>query len=122
MELVNIQDWASKPIKTISITQDVGGQSYDLKVREFIPREGDSLERRWKTDGVEQSFKCAPYGIVNMADAGRTLAQFADRTLGSSICYYIDEDDQLLRKTYTMAYRYSEIAEVSKPNLSAKLC
>jgi len=121
MELVDIQDWASKRIKTITITQDVSGEFYDLKVREFIPREDDSLERKWKTDGIEQSFKCAPYAIADMKEAGRTLAHFADRTLESSICYYIDEDDKLLRNTYSMAYRYSKFAEVSKSNLSARL-
>jgi hypothetical protein len=122
MELVDIRDWASKRIKTITITQDIDGEFYDLEVRKFIPREGDSLERKWKTDGVEQSFKCAPYAITDMKEAGRTLAQFADRTLGSSICYYIDEDDKLLRNTYSMAYRYSEFTEVCNPNLLARLC
>ncbi|KAF2183196.1 hypothetical protein K469DRAFT_584113 [Zopfia rhizophila CBS 207.26] len=117
MEVVDIRDWASKDIKTITITQDVGGTSYKLKVRRFKPIEGDSLERKWKTDGVEQSFKCAPYGIADMKEAGRTLAEFAERTLGTAISFYIDETDVLLRSTYSMAYRYSRFAEREEERL-----
>jgi hypothetical protein len=113
MEISDIQNWDSTEIKTIAITQDVGGKSYNLKVRKFIPVEGDALERGWKTGGVEQTFKCAPYAIANMKEAGRTLAHFADRTLESTICHYIDETDTLLRSTYHMAYRYSMFVEVS---------
>ena len=112
MEIVDIRNWASTEIKTISITQDVGATSYDVKVREFIPLEGDALARKWKTDGVEQSFVCAPYGIADMKEAGSTLSKFADQTLGTAISFYIDESDDLLRDTYRMAYRYSRFAEV----------
>jgi hypothetical protein len=112
MEIHNIKVWASGNIKTITITQDVAGTSYNLKVRRFVPVRGDSLSRRWKTDEEEQSFECAPYAISNMEEAGRTLEQFAEESLKSSICFYIDETDKLLRNTYTMAYRYSIYAEV----------
>jgi len=114
MEISDIRDWDSTEIKTIAITQDVGGKSYNLKVRKFIPVEGDALERRWKTAGVEQTFKCAPYAIADMKEAGRTLSHFADRTLESTICHYIDETDTLLRSTYHMAYRYSMFVESEK--------
>ncbi|KAF2473832.1 uncharacterized protein BDR25DRAFT_217243 [Lindgomyces ingoldianus] len=113
MEIMDIpaQHWASKEIKTIQITQDVGGTCYKLKVRQFKPTDGDSLERRWKTNGKPQYFKCTPYAIANMKEAGKVLSEFADRTVGTAISHYIDETDVLLRSTYTMAYRYSRMAE-----------
>jgi hypothetical protein len=113
MEIVDIKDWCSPVIKTIHITQDVGGAFYKLKVREFNPIQGDALERKWVTNGETQSFKCAPYAIVNMKKAGHTLAKFAEEHLGAAICYYIDETDKLMRDTYSMTYRYSLYAEVS---------
>jgi len=112
MEIVDIKNWRSSEIKTIGITQDVGGSSYNLKVREFIPLDGDALERKWKTNGVQQSFRCTPYAIADMKQAGRQLIRFADQHLEASICYYIDESDKLLRSTYAMAYRYSLYADV----------
>ncbi|PMD12241.1 hypothetical protein NA56DRAFT_502127 [Hyaloscypha hepaticicola] len=111
MEISDIRDWDSTEIKTIAITQDVGGKFYSLEVRKFIPVEGDALERKWKASGVDQTFKCAPYAIADMTDAGRRLSHFADRTLESTICHYIDETNTLLRSTYHMAYRYSIFAK-----------
>jgi hypothetical protein len=125
MAIVEIDGWASEKTKTITITQDVAGIKYDIQVRKFIPLPGDFLARKWKTNGIEQSYECTPYGIANMKQAGRTLANFIDRTLGDQICYYIDESDGLLRKTYMMAYRYSNFANVgsrSAPLSRRTLC
>jgi hypothetical protein len=113
MDVVDITDWASHEIKTIRITQDVDDNAYDLQVRKFVPQLGDHLQRRWKTKGVDQSFECTPYGIADTQQAGKTLAEFADRTLKSSIDFYISENEPFLFKTYCMAYHHSQTAEVS---------
>jgi hypothetical protein len=113
MEVTDIKDWASSEIKTITITQGVAGNSYDIQVRQFVPQDGDALERRWKTDGVEQSFPCAPYGIANMKETGKMLAGYADRTIKSSIEFYVSKQEPLLYRTYSMAYSHSQSAEVS---------
>jgi len=112
MEISDIRDWDSTEIKTIAITQDVAGKFYSLNVRKFTPVEGDAMERKWKACGADQTFKCAPYAIADMREAGRRLSIFADYTLESTICHYIDETDTLLRSTYHMAYRYSTFATV----------
>ncbi|KAL9607868.1 MAG: hypothetical protein Q9167_007257 [Letrouitia subvulpina] len=91
--------------------RDVGGAYWNLEVRKFIPVQSDALERRWKINGVEQTFRCEQYAIADMKKAGRTLKCFVNKTIGQAICYYIDETDKLLRSTYLMAYRYSILAE-----------
>src|ERR1700739_3498841 len=96
MEVADIDTWASKEIKTITITQGVAGNKYDIQVRQFVPQFGDALERRWKTNGVEQTFPCAPYGIADMKQTGQVLARYADRTLESSIEFYISKREPLL--------------------------
>jgi hypothetical protein len=113
MDVIDIKTWASEEIKTIRITQDVTGNSYDLQVRRFVPQLGDSMQRRWKSNGIDQSFECAPYGIADMKQAGKLLTEYADRTLESSIEFYISKDEPLLYKTYRMAYYHSQHAEVS---------
>ncbi|KAH8891757.1 hypothetical protein GQ53DRAFT_647975 [Thozetella sp. PMI_491] len=112
MEMTEISTWASDQIKTISCTQDVMGTKFELKVRKFAPVAGDALARKWKRDGVERTYDCPPYAIASMKDAAKVMARFVDRTLSSSIFFYVDETDKLLRDTYTMAYRQSKIAEV----------
>jgi hypothetical protein len=113
MEMVDILTWASEDVKTIRCTQDVFDTSFRLKVRKFVPIAGDSLARRWKRHGVARSFECPPYAIANMKEAGSVMSTFLARTLGSAICFYIDETDNLLRGTYEMAYRLSKLAQVS---------
>jgi hypothetical protein len=119
MHIVDIDSWASDVVKTISVTQGVGDSYYELRVRKFVPHVGDSLQRKWKTNGYAMSYDCEPYAIVDMAETGKTLMKFADENLGKSINYYIndkDDNDNLLRRTYAMAYKYSHCAEVrSRP-------
>jgi hypothetical protein len=123
MEMTEISTWASDQIKTISCTQDVMGTKFELKVRRFTPVAGDALARKWKRDGVERTFDCPPYAIASMKEASRVLARFVDRTLSSSIFFYVDETDKLLRDTYMMAYRQSKIAEVwPRPDAVAATC
>ena len=117
MEIVDIHEWASRDIRTINITQHVthlrgGWIGYPIKVRQFVPRPGDSLARRWKVDGVEDFYDCAAYGIADMAEAASVMEGVVDDTLLDAINLYIDEKDKLLRSTYMMAYRYSQSAQV----------
>lgn len=111
----------SENVKTVTITQDIGGTSYKVKMRKFRPAAGDSMERKWRRNERQCSYECSPYAIANMKGTGKTLAEFSERTLGAAICHYIDETDPLLRDTYAMAYRYSRFAEVSRPTISARV-
>jgi hypothetical protein len=115
MVVADIQSWASDEIKTIRITQGVAGNTYEIKVRQFVPQREDKMARRWKTNGVEQSFECTPYGIADMQETGKMLIRFADDTLESSIDFYIPKEDPLMYRTYGMAYSHSRNAEVRFP-------
>lgn len=113
MKIVEIQEWESPDVKTIELTQDVGGASYKVNVRKFIPVEGDSLERKWTTNGERRSYRCATYAIVNMKETGQQMLKFVEDNITTAIAYYIGDSDELLRETYSMAYKHSESAEAS---------
>jgi hypothetical protein len=112
MKIVDIQNWVSPEIKTIKLTQRFGNTSYELQVRQFVPEEGDSLERRWKSNGIQKSHFCAPYAIHKMEEAARTLKQFVDRNVIANVKHYINDNDGLLYPVYAMALKYSTQAEV----------
>jgi hypothetical protein len=112
MEVIDITNWDNDDIKSIDITQDVGNTHFTLQVRKFRPVEGDALSRKWKSNGAEYSYECAPYAIADMKEAGKTMFQFAQSNLKTAIRFWIDENDPLLRSTYNMAYNYSTSAEV----------
>jgi hypothetical protein len=113
MKITEITNWASSDIKTIYITQDVGDLSYPLCVRQFIPQDGDSLERRWKTRGMDRSYQCTSYAIKNMKEPSENLLVFIDDSIESFINHYIDKSDPLLYKTYLMALQCSDQLDVS---------
>ncbi|KAK4449695.1 hypothetical protein QBC34DRAFT_298813 [Podospora aff. communis PSN243] len=119
MDMVDISRWASKTIRTINITQFVPRSdgvriiTYPVEVRQFVPElPGDALSRKWKFDGVEESYDCEPYGIADMEKTGATMKKVVEDSILDSINFYIRGKDTLLRKTYLMAYQYSEL-----PNL-----
>lgn len=123
--MVEIETWASAEVKVITVTQDVfGGSTFDIRCREFIPVEGDSLERTWKKDGVTQYYRRAPYAIANMKETARAITRFVATNIGSCIKHYINvKDDRLLQSTYAMAYAMvfqpRRFAGVSSPRSSS---
>lgn len=111
MQMIEIQDWQSPEVRTITLTQDIGDATYDLRVRQFIPKEGDALERAWNSRTPQRPFPCAPYAIASMKETAQLLCNFVDRNIGVFVEYYTDETDKLIRNTYVMAYRYAHIIE-----------
>ena len=117
--MIEINTWRSADVKVIYITQDVlGGSTFEIRCREFIPVEGDSLERIWKKRGITQKYPRAPYAIANMKETGDAVARFVANNVSSSIEHYISiTTDKLLQSTYSMAYamvfRSAQFAQVS---------
>jgi hypothetical protein len=116
MKVEDITDWESPETKTIEITPDKGGSIFRLKVREFIPVEGDTLYRKWVSKGVKKTYDCPPYAIEDMRQAGIDLQRTIDENVASIVESEIDDTDTLFWNTYSMAFRYSHFAEVSQPN------
>jgi len=113
MDIVEITEWASPEVKTITITQGVGETSYQVQVKEFVPQDGDSLERKWKSGGVQKSHRCAPYAIANMKDAALILKRFVDENIAITISDAVDRNDKLLRPAYDIALNLAQHSQVS---------
>jgi hypothetical protein len=111
MEIEDIKEWKSGDLKIITVTQDVGSASYNLQVREFLPIEGDSLNRVWNSRNGQKHHPCTPYAIANMRQMSRVIDQFVDDNIETFIDYYIDRTDKLMYSTYKTAYQYSRQVE-----------
>ncbi|KAK5449278.1 hypothetical protein LTS15_008820 [Exophiala xenobiotica] len=114
MEMIDIDLWQSPETKTITITQDFGGTSYDLQVREFVPLPGDLLEEVWTDNGIIKTHKIPPYAIADMEAAAKAIQGFVDRSMYAYIAKTAKEDS-LLWDTYLMAFRQLGSANVSIP-------
>ncbi|KEZ43459.1 hypothetical protein SAPIO_CDS4651 [Scedosporium apiospermum] len=104
MEIVEIVDWASDEIRTITLTQDIGDSSYDIQVREFNPVLGDSLDRSWNSASKVHSHPCTPYAIHNMKETADAISKFVDANTETFISHYVDREEELLWNTYWKAY------------------
>lgn len=112
MTMREISSWASPEVKTITVTQEVGGTSYELRVREFVPQPGDSLERTWFSNGEHKSHKTANYAIANMRVTSAILQRFVHGNVGVTIAHSVNHADMLLGPTYRMALKLQTQAEV----------
>ncbi len=123
MKIVEIKEWETSEVRTVELTQDIGNAVYKVNVRQFIPVEGDALERKWTTNGEARSYKCSSWAIVNMRETGQQLMKFVEDHIKTSIEYFIGNSDELLRSTYDMAFEHSEkaAASTSKRYLNNKL-
>jgi hypothetical protein len=118
MEIREIDDWASPEVKTIYITQDVGGPArlwFPLVVRRFVPQPGDALSRNWSTNGVPRNHPCAQYAVASMGDTVPLLMEYVRGQVATAINFYVPRDDDLLHSTYKVAYWYAQTADVSGP-------
>jgi len=110
----NINAWASPDIKTIRVTQNYGEEAGMLfKVREFIPMQGDSLNRWWTDGNVIKSVDVPHYAIVDMDEAFRTTKEYIVNAGPEFFKGTLKDYDKLIWYTYTEALNFSNIAKVN---------
>ncbi|KAI1138635.1 hypothetical protein F5Y05DRAFT_45398 [Hypoxylon sp. FL0543] len=114
MDIVDIQDWASEEVKTIYISQAFLDAPYPVKVREFIPREGDLIEEKWVTNGVEKSHWVPRYALADMEKHAEELQAFIDHNVGKYIVGAIGTEDDFLWDTYCMAFKRANNAKTHR--------
>ncbi|CAG8961672.1 hypothetical protein HYFRA_00006209 [Hymenoscyphus fraxineus] len=106
----NITKWASPERKQLVVTQDYGPTTLTFTVREFIPLEGDMLERQWSDNGVIKSVPIPHYAIVDMAEALQVHREFIVNQGAQFFKSILDFNDRLLWDTYDTAIWFSNEA------------
>ncbi|KAH0595968.1 hypothetical protein MHUMG1_06518 [Metarhizium humberi] len=100
-----IQKWASSDVKSISISAGYSTKCIELKVRKFVPQEGDKLERTWDFEGRKRSVKIPPYALMDL-DYGKSAYESHIRdTMGDTLQYVAERSCGLLKKTYMQAFQ-----------------
>ncbi|KAG4416258.1 hypothetical protein IFR04_010604 [Cadophora malorum] len=108
MEMNDVSSWANSEIRRIEITQDYSPNHIVLRVRKFIPADGDKLSREWKHAGERKEVPVPPYAIESLKEAERT---YRDYILKEGMQFFIktlDRNDALIFDTYTMAIKASK--------------
>lgn len=110
-------DWASDEIYIISVSQIFLDARYDLKVRRFIPRDGDRLEKVWRENGQIRRFAVPPYAIANMEEAAESINVMVETSLHTYLNSLFkqqpkDHSGNFLWETYLFAFQFSNELKV----------
>ena len=103
----DVSSWANSDIRRIEITQDYSPNHIVLRVREFVPVEGDKLSTEWKHAGERKEVPVPPYAIESLKESERT---YRDYILQEGMQFFIktlDRKDALVFDTYIMAVKAS---------------
>lgn len=110
----NISNWASDEIKIIHVSEGYTRRPVELRVRRFIPQEGDKLERSWVVNGVRRSVSIPPYAIVDLEAARKAYSEHIDRGITECLEAIVKSRRSLLWKTYDLAWQMAQDEKVSK--------
>ncbi|OTB02121.1 hypothetical protein M426DRAFT_205855 [Hypoxylon sp. CI-4A] len=99
----DISQWASSDIKRVRVTEGYTEQPVELRVRQFIPQEGDKLERSWVYEGTKKEVKIPPYAIVNLEEAKSTYTAYIQQGLPECCKKVLSSKGRLIGWTYGQA-------------------
>jgi hypothetical protein len=101
----NISNWASDEVKIIKVSEGYTSRSVELRVRRFVPQDGDKLDRSWVVNGEKRSVPIPPYAIVDLDAARKAYSEHIDRGIMECFKTVLEPHDNLLWKTYALAWR-----------------
>ncbi|KAI2602016.1 hypothetical protein GGR54DRAFT_654819 [Hypoxylon sp. NC1633] len=116
----DISQWASPETKLVKVTEGYTEQPIELRVRQFVPQEGDRLERSWVHEGTRKNVKIPPYAIVNLEEAKSTYTNYIKQALPECCKKVLSSKEKLLLFTYAAAIKASRDQNID-PKESALL-
>jgi hypothetical protein len=103
----DISHWASMETRRVRVTEGYTEQAVELRVREFVPQDGDSLERSWFYNGIRRRVTIPAYAIVNLEEAKAAYSNYINRSLPECCKKILLGKDKLLVATYWAALKAS---------------
>ncbi|PVH82364.1 hypothetical protein DL98DRAFT_414946 [Cadophora sp. DSE1049] len=108
MEMNDVSTWADSEIRRIEVTQDYSPNPIVLRVRKFIPIDGDMLSRTWKYAGEDKEAVLPPYAIESLKEAERAYRDYIFKEGMQFFLSTLKRKDALVFDTYTMAIKASK--------------
>ncbi|KAL7628686.1 hypothetical protein AAE478_000201 [Parahypoxylon ruwenzoriense] len=116
----DISQWASSETRRVKVTEGYTEQPVELRVRQFVPQDGDALERSWVHNGTRRWVKIPPYAIVNLEEAKGTYTNYIKQGLPECCKKVLSGKERLLLVTYGAAIKASRDSSID-PKESALL-
>jgi hypothetical protein len=114
MDMVDIQEWASKEMVTLQISNISIDAPFELRVRKFVPVEGDVTDRAWfdKTTNSMRVCRIPPYAIASMAQASEAYEKMIESNVANYVTHMVGNLDRLVWDTYREAFLQVTEAQV----------
>ncbi|KAI0120288.1 hypothetical protein F4776DRAFT_655877 [Hypoxylon sp. NC0597] len=103
----DISNWASLETKKVRVTEGYTEQAVELRVRQFIPQEGDRLERSWVHEGTRKRVTIPPYAIVSLEEAKSTYSAYIKQGLPECCKKVLSGKEKMILVTYGAAIKAS---------------
>ncbi|KAL1913086.1 hypothetical protein Sste5344_001174 [Sporothrix stenoceras] len=117
--LDDVGHWASSEVRIVRISEGYTHEFVELRVRKFVPQDGDSLERSWVApNGETRSVQIPPYAVIEPEAIAPQYSAYIKRGL-VTCCKNVlaDKKDTILWPTYWVALN---LTRESSHNLSEK--
>ncbi len=101
----DISHWASTETRKVKVTEGYTRDTVELRVRQFVPQDGDSLERSWVHDGVRKRVMIPAYAIVNLEEAKSAYSAYINSSFVECCRKVLLGKDKLLLATYGAALK-----------------
>lgn len=107
--LDDVGHWASSEVRIVRITEGYTNEYVELRVRKFVPQDGDSLERSWVApDGQSRSVQIPPYAVIEPESIGPQYSSYIKKGLVACCDHVLSEHkNTLIWPTYWVAVNLS---------------
>ncbi len=113
-----IQKWASSDIKVIQVAEGYSDNCLRLRVRRFIPQDGDKLERTWSHDGHQRSVRIPPYALIDIEEGKKAYSKHILESMNQAFSSILDRPGELLHKTYQQTLQFCKATSTPMDSLA----
>ncbi|KAI2628897.1 hypothetical protein GGS21DRAFT_228149 [Xylaria nigripes] len=110
----DISHWASADTRKVKVTEGYTQHPVELRVRQFVPQEGDSLERSWVYNGIRKRVAIPAFAIINLEEAKGAYSSYISRNLPECCRNVLSGKDKLLAATYCVTLRAARHPETDE--------
>lgn len=104
----DISLWESPDTKWVRVTEGYTNHSILLRVRRFVPQDGDSLSRTWVANGQKREVDIPAYAIVNLDEAKNAYDDYIKSGYYECCKTILNSKAKLLHATYLMAIKAAQ--------------
>ncbi|KAL2826070.1 hypothetical protein BDW59DRAFT_67050 [Aspergillus cavernicola] len=122
MEVIDITEWASPEVKTITLSQIYVNAPYNVQVRRIVPMEGDMLDMTWVSGRFIRRQRMPEYALADMEGAANTLKWLTSNHVGQYILGTVGHLDLLIWTTYFFAFRHQAKAKPAREKALIEDC